>query len=250
MTETQPLPTPKLVYVKIKQICIPKSTQNERYRLFEQVMPNGDGVFSNLIRMPNGHYGTSTVLAFKYDELQKTTITFVVTQLFIQGELEIMRLVLPLSWFPVNYVVQYGYPFITRTPEKGTPFGFIDVHLSENGTAPFAAMPSRLLVQPNWGIPQALIPKMPVNVVNPYPGQFHPPVPATAMPAGVAVAQHPPSAQRPANQERHSEADSSMDYEDGELPLQDLDMPDPQSIPTSGSQTEYSQTHQNPAQPQ
>ena len=153
-------------YVRVTKMYLPKSNPRIARNLFQQIQPEGSGVISPLIPMKDQDmYLSSAVLAFRYQDSSKASILFIITETDGSGEVEICRLCLPLSWFPFGYVVHQFFPFITKTPENGTPFIELDVNLAEINSPPFRGYFSSMLVIPTWSPPPCMT--LGLGVVHP-----------------------------------------------------------------------------------
>lgn len=94
---------------------------------------------------------------------------------FLQGDTEVAKLQIPMSWLPSNSVVREWYPFkfSCNDYKKGKQImAEIEIHSNENNSKPFQAPQANLLVNPAWdrpGKPNQAPPP------GPYPGQAPPP---------------------------------------------------------------------------
>ena len=147
-------PKQKVVYVRVTKMFLPRSNPNVARNIFQQIQPGYSGVISPLMptRMID-MYSSSAILAFRFCDPEKSNVTFIVTELTQARENEVCRLCLPISWFPHGYVVHHYFPFITKTPQNGTPFIELDVHVADIQTPPFSAYYGTLKVIPTWTPP-------------------------------------------------------------------------------------------------
>lgn len=144
-------PKQRVIYVRVTKMYLPRSNPNVARNLFQQIQPGYSGVISPLMPIQMlDMYSSSAILAFRFHDQNKSNITFIVTELTQTGESEVCRLCLPISWFPHGYVVHHYFPFITKTPQNGTPFIELDVHVDDIQTTPFSAYYGTLKVIPTW----------------------------------------------------------------------------------------------------
>lgn len=144
-------PRQRVVYIRVTKMLLPRSNPNVARNLFQQIQPGYSGVISPLMPIQMlDMYSTTAIPAFRFHDQRKSSVTFIVTELTQFGEKEACRLCLPISWFPHGYVVHHYFPFITKTPDNGTPFIELDVHVADIQTTPFSAYYGTLTVIPTW----------------------------------------------------------------------------------------------------
>ncbi|KAH0794352.1 omega gliadin [Histomonas meleagridis] len=152
----------KTAFIRIRKVFVPGSRGNEIKNLLIQLIPDGSGVVSPLIKSQVRNFYFSTAIPIlRYSAPTAAQVSFKILEVKERyGEREVAKLLLPLIWFPSNMVTRYFFPFMTRTPEKGTPMIEIDIHLSENNSPPFKAPHGNLLVTPMWVVP----PELKINI--------------------------------------------------------------------------------------
>jgi hypothetical protein len=103
-------------------------------------------------------FGVPAVLAFSTIGTRQSQLSLIISEFHEDAgaAAEVARLVLPLMWFPVNRIVTYPFPMITRRPDVEVPMVLLDVHLSNGKTSAFACAPGKLRVVPTWPIPEVL----------------------------------------------------------------------------------------------
>ena len=173
-----------VAHARVVKIHMPK-TANKTFSLFEQMRPEMSGIFTPLTPFPNpDFYGTPTISAFCFNRKDNAQLCFIVSEVETnKKEIEFGRLVLPMSWFPMNRVVTYPFPLAMK--KKGTPaiMMLVDVHLSDDGSEPFDAPSGKLRVSPTWDVPECMTAKSNVHNVGPAT-----PPPAKSSPASTAKA--------------------------------------------------------------
>jgi hypothetical protein len=150
-------PPPFFLYARIRKIYFP-GAPTTRLTLLEILKPENIGAFSPLIRLKEPDtLACSTVLSLRIEvPSRESQLSLLIHEYYPTfGDVEIARVILPLSWFPPNALVSYPFPLITHRAE-GAPMVLIDVHLSEGKAAPFSAPPGRLRVAPSWPIPACM----------------------------------------------------------------------------------------------
>jgi hypothetical protein len=103
-------------------------------------------------------FGVPAVLALSTIGTRQSQLSLIISEYRddVGDAVEVARLVLPLMWFPVNRIVTYPFPMITRRPDDETPMVLLDIHLSNGKTSAFACPPGKLHVVPTWPIPEVL----------------------------------------------------------------------------------------------
>jgi hypothetical protein len=111
------------------------------------------------------------------------------------GDVEVARLVLPIMWFPVNQVVTYPFPMITRHANDETPMLLLDIHLSRvfRPTRQAASRPDLAFMNPKEQTQQPTDDAAPSQpAIEQPPAAERPP----AIPMAVLIAQELANAQR------------------------------------------------------
>ena len=158
-----------VAHARVVKIHIPKSA-NKKFTLFEHMRPDMSGIFTPLTQFNHpDFYGTPTVTAFRFASREKAQLCFIVSEvLSTKKEVELARLVLPMTWFPMNRVVTAVFPLAGK---KKTPviMMLVEVHLADDGSEPFDAPAGKLLVAPTWVIPEHMTAQSKAHLTNPAP---------------------------------------------------------------------------------
>lgn len=165
----------RMIHLRIGQIVYPGGTEVplDSRTVFIQILPSGDGATATLTG--TDLLQTSTFWSFRFYDPQDFFISIIITEQKNGNLTEVARLSLPITWFTVNAVVRSAFPMLTKTPERGVPMAYLDVHITDVGALPFHAPIGPLLVTPAWIVPEGHS-----GFLNP---QTYPPIPNSDIPA-------------------------------------------------------------------
>jgi hypothetical protein len=146
-------PPALFIHARIRKVYIPNAPASPPI-VRVSIHPKGSGVQSALIPLSEGDFfGCSTVLALRTIPTRDQQICFSVKD--SEQDLELGRVVLPLSWFPSGKVVRTAYPLATPQTET-SPMMAVDVHIMNRKDEPFKATAGQLRVAPTWSVPPSL----------------------------------------------------------------------------------------------
>ena len=132
----------KTAFVRINQINAPvlPLTKAHTRKISIHINPSGDGAITSL--SGTDILTTNYVWSFKYMDRKESSILIILTETqSIFHEIEIGKLILPLSWFQKNSVVRSSFPMKTKLSIE-SPVAFLDIHLSEDASTSFNTNPA------------------------------------------------------------------------------------------------------------
>ncbi|KAH0794988.1 GABA-A receptor epsilon [Histomonas meleagridis] len=150
------LNSPRFVHIRIGQITFPGGNESKGpKKVTVQLLPIADGATTDV--SGTEILVTTTSWSFRFADPRDSFICVTISDVEQNYLLkECSRVTIPLTWFSVNCMVRFAFPMLTKTPQKGIPMVYLDVHISDTGAIPFAAPMGPLLVTPSWDVPEGL----------------------------------------------------------------------------------------------
>lgn len=165
-----------VAYVKINQISGLKINKNARYEVSATLSSDNSIITPVLFEIRNDNsLFSENVWMLPYEMTAKGDNVSISLVKGKKKYKKIANLVLPLKWFPPDFVVQESFPMHQideNEKKKRKIFADIKIHLSTKGADPFRAPPGQLLVRPMWVNSNAQQQQPPVGYI---PSQCRPP---------------------------------------------------------------------------
>ena len=137
----------KQVFVRVNEIILDKPS-NGLCKVFVQGLPHGDGAIAEL--EGNEKLTTRTQWNFCFSDKYSFSINLVLMQEIDGRSYSVGKLVLPLTWFMPDSVVNDYFPLTTLAGAPTPFYANLSVHVNQINAPPFQAPQGRLLIIPAW----------------------------------------------------------------------------------------------------